>query len=124
MILTCDASALGIGGVLSQRDSGGGQERAVTYISRKLTRAERGYSQIHREALAIVYGRRFRLRTDHKPLVSLFGPQKGIPAMAASRMQRWALLVSAYDFDIEYVGTAQNGADVLSRLPVDDDDRY
>lgn len=127
LILTCDASAVGIGGVLSQVGRGG-EERAVAYVSRKLTKAEQGYAQIHREALAIVYcvkkfhqyllGRRFRLKTDHKPLVSIFGPNKGIPTMAASRMQRWALILSAYAFDIEYVGTYSNGADILSRLPV------
>lgn len=129
LVLTCDASAVGIGGVLSQRDRGG-EERAVAYVSRKLTKAEQGYAQIHREALAIVYcvkkfhqyllGRRFRLITDHKPLVSIFGPNKSIPTMAASRMQRWALILAAYVFDIEYVGTHSNGADILSRLPVNE----
>lgn len=129
LVLTCDASALGVGGVLSQISrGGGGEERAVSYVSRKLTKAEQGYAQIHREALAIVYcvkkfhqyliGRKFKLKTDHKPLVSIFGSQKGIPTMAASRMQRWALILSAYDFSIEYVGTHSNGADILSRLPV------
>lgn len=129
LVLTCDASAVGIGGVLSQRDARiGGEERAVAYVSRKLTKAEQSYAQIHREALAIVYcvkkfhqylfGRPFKLITDHKPLVSIFGPQKGIPTMAASRMQRWALILSAYNFKIEFVGTYSNGADILSRLPV------
>lgn len=126
LIVTCDASGRGIGGVLSQID-GGGAERPVAYVSRKLTDAEKSYAQIHREALAIVftikkfheylYGRRFLLRTDHKPLVSIFGPQKGIPPMAASKMQRWAVILSAYDFDIQYVRTDCNAADALSRLP-------
>lgn len=35
-------------------------------------------------------------------------------------MQRWALILSAYDFDIEYVGTHDNGAEILSRLPVNE----
>ena len=84
--------------------------------------------KIHREALAIIfcvtkfhqylYGRRFVLRTDHKPLVSIFGPDKGIPTMVASRMTRWAIILSSYSYDIEYVRTDQNGADGLSRLPV------
>ncbi|XP_013145464.1 PREDICTED: uncharacterized protein K02A2.6-like [Papilio polytes] len=38
--------------------------------------------------------------------------------MVASRMQRWAIILSAYSFDIEYVCTEQNGADGLSRLPI------
>ncbi|XP_059061613.1 uncharacterized protein LOC131854499 [Achroia grisella] len=38
--------------------------------------------------------------------------------MVASRMQRWAIILSAYTFDIEYVRTDENGADGLSRLPI------
>ncbi|CAK1598289.1 unnamed protein product [Parnassius mnemosyne] len=129
LILTCDASARGIGGVLTQPCAGAaGSERPVVYVSRALSDAEKHYSQIDREALAIVfclkklhqylYGRRFTLRTDHKPLVSIFGPKHGIPLMAASRLQRWAITVSAYSYDIEYVSSKQNCADGLSRLPV------
>ncbi|XP_037974858.2 uncharacterized protein K02A2.6-like isoform X1 [Plutella xylostella] len=124
-VVTCDASAHGLGVVLAQRDAAGA-ERAVIYVSRALTPAEINYSQIHKEALAIVfavtklhqylYGRHFTLRTDHKPLVSIFGPGKGIPSMTASRLQRWALTLSAYDFNIEYVSTDKNTADCLSRM--------
>ncbi|XP_045451571.1 uncharacterized protein K02A2.6-like [Melitaea cinxia] len=125
VVVTCDASGRGIGAVLAQADERG-RERAVAYASRALTPAERNYSQIHREALAIVfavkkfhqylYGRHFILRTDHKPLTSIFGADSGIPSMTASRLQRWALLLSAYDFTIEYINTNNNGADALSRL--------
>ncbi|XP_045765544.1 uncharacterized protein K02A2.6-like [Maniola jurtina] len=125
LVLTCDASAVGIGGVLTQA-APDGSERAVVYVSRALTCSEKHYSQIDKEALAIVYclkklhqylyGRRFTLRTDHKPLVSIFGPKYGVPAMAASRLQRWAIILSAYTYDIEYVNTRDNGADGLSRL--------
>ena len=38
--------------------------------------------------------------------------------MAASRLQRWAIKISAYSYDIEYVHTKDNGADGLSRLPI------
>ncbi|XP_045451587.1 uncharacterized protein K02A2.6-like [Melitaea cinxia] len=133
LFLTCDASARGIGGVLTQTDtrvarSGeSARERPVVYVSRALTAAEKHYSQIEREALAIVfcfeklhqylYGRRFTLRTDHKLLVTIFGPKQGIPSMAASRLQRWAIKLSAYTYEIEYVTSKQNGADGLSRLP-------
>lgn len=124
LVLTCDASARGLGAVLAQR--GARAERPVAYASRALTQAEYNYSQIHKEALAIVfavkkfhqylYGRHFVLRTDHKPLVSIFGSDSGVPNMTASRLQRWALLLSAYNFSIEYVSTDNNTADALSRL--------
>lgn len=125
LVLTVDASARGLGAVLAQRTTDG-RERVVAYASRTLSPAECHYSQIHKEALAIifavdkfhqyVYGRRFTLRTDHQPLVSIFGPNTGIPTTAASRLQRWAIKLSAYEFDIEYVSTDRNTADVLSRL--------
>ncbi|XP_063835986.1 uncharacterized protein K02A2.6-like [Ostrinia nubilalis] len=125
LIATCDASARGLGAVLTQPGPRG--ERPVAFASRSLNNAERNYSQIHREALAIIfcikkfhqylYGRRFILRTDHKPLVSIFGPNTGIPNMTASRMQRWAIILSAYDYEIEYVKSNDNCADSLSRLP-------
>ena len=65
-------------------------------------------------------GRKFKLYTDHKPLLSIFHPQKGIPEVAASRLQQWAITLSAYDYEIEYKPSTQNGnADALSRLPLD-----
>lgn len=124
-VVTCDAGPLGVGAVLSAR-APDGTERVVAYASRALTPAERHYSQIHKEALAIIfatekfhqyiYGRKFTLRTDHKPLVSIFGPNSGIPVTAASRLQRWAIKLAAYDFKIEYIRTDHNTADALSRL--------
>ncbi|XP_028164488.1 uncharacterized protein K02A2.6-like isoform X2 [Ostrinia furnacalis] len=124
-VLTCDAGPRGLGAVLAQR-AADGRERVVAYASRALTPAELNYSQIHKEALAIVfavkkfhqylYGRKFTLRTDHKPLVSIFGPNLGIPNMTASRLQRWAIILSAYDFSIEYIKSEENTADALSRL--------
>lgn len=72
----------------------------MSFASRTLTKAERNYSQLNREALALVYavkvfhqyvfGRHFVLETYHKPLTFIFGPKNGIPIMAASRLQRWA----------------------------------
>jgi hypothetical protein len=130
LIVTCDASACGVGAVLAQPTGGpdGRVERPICFASRALTHAEQQYSQIQREALAIIfavkkfhqylYGRKFLLRTDHKPLVTIFGPKTGVPSMAANRLQRWAIILSAYTFDIEYVSTNNNNADFLSRLPL------
>ena len=124
LVLTADASAAGVGAVISHLTPAG--ERPIAYASRTLTAAERAYAQIDREALAIIYavrkfhqylyGRKFTLRTDHKPLTYIFGNKTGIPVMAASRLQRWAILLSGYSYEIEYVASAKNCADALSRL--------
>lgn len=65
----------------------------------------------------MIYGRKFTLLTDHKPLLTIFGSKKGIPTHTANRLQRWALVLMSYDFNIQYVKTTQFGnVDVLSRL--------
>ena len=104
----------------------GGVERpSESHLYNILSSSERNYSQIDKEALALVYGvkkfqaylygRKFTLVTDHKPLTSIFGPRKGVPAVAAARLQRWSLLLSAYNYDIEFRPTAAHGnADALS----------
>lgn len=91
-----------------------------------LTPAQVNYSQIDKEAAAIIfrvtkfydylYGREFVLRTDNQPLVRIFGNNKGIPKMAASRLIRWSLFLSAFQYKIEYINTKKNSADWLSRV--------
>ena len=67
-------------------------------------------------------GQRFNLITDHRPLLTIFSPAKGIPEMAASRLQRWAIILSAYNYEVKYQPTDKHGnADALSRSPLDSD---
>ncbi|KAK3726335.1 hypothetical protein QZH41_008960, partial [Actinostola sp. cb2023] len=128
LILASDASNYGIGAVLSH-NARDGSERPIGYVSRSLNTAERGYSTIEKEALAIVfgvkkfhqflYGHKFTIKTDHKPLEGLFSEKKGVPQQASPRVQRWALTLAAYEYTISYkAGRNNENADALSRLPL------
>ena len=49
-----------------------------------------------------LYERGFTLITDHKPLIAVFHPEKGVPAMSVARLQRYALFLAGFDYKIEY----------------------
>ena len=71
-----------------------------------------------------LYGRRFTLITDHRPLTAIFHPKKGVPAMTAARLQRYALFLASFDYDIEYKTTTKHcNADGVSRLPLQQTER-
>lgn len=119
--LTTDASGYAIGGVLSQGPVG--KDLPIAYTSRVLNSAEQKYSTIEKECLAIVYcttyfrpylyGRKFIIITDHKPLVWLNSIKD-----PSSRLWKWRTKLSEYEFEITYKkGKLNSNADALSRNP-------
>ena len=66
-----------------------------------------------------LFGRKFILRTDHKPLLKIFAPDSATPVLAAARLQRWSLLLSSYQYEIEFKLSEEVAhAEELSRLPL------
>ena len=66
-----------------------------------------------------LYGRKYTLVTDHKPLTAILNPTKTLSTPAAARMQRWAMLLTAYQYDIEFRSTSEDAnSDGYSRLPI------
>ncbi|KAL5484275.1 hypothetical protein EMCRGX_G020744 [Ephydatia muelleri] len=121
-LLATDASDSAIGAVLSQVDDNG-TEKIIAYWSRQLTKAERNYSTIEREALAIVkavkefypylYAHDFILQTDHQPLV-----HKNNLRDVGGRVTRWSVFLQQFRFSVRHKAGKLNGnADGLSRTP-------
>jgi len=120
-VVTTDASKYAVGGILSQGPVGG--DHPIAYTSRLLNSAEQNYSTIEKELLAIVYsvnhfrpylyGHKFLLVTDHKPLVWLHSVKD-----PTSRLLRWRLKLAEYEYTVAYkAGKTNLNADALSRNP-------
>lgn len=120
-VLRTDASAVGIGAVLSQRDTNG---RLVpcAYFSKRFSSAESRYDVREQELLALVAAvrhwsefltpREFCIQTDHSNLKWLF-TQKDL----TGRLARWALSLQDLKFRIVHVpGSTLGDADMLSRV--------
>lgn len=124
LILVTDASEHSIAAVLLTvvKDI----ERPIAFWARSLDDTQRNYSVVDKEALAVVksckkfskllLGRKFVLKTDQRSLLRIFGEKCEIPATASSRLQRWAIYLSGYDYEIKHVRSKENIADYMSRL--------
>jgi len=119
-VITTDASLHAIGAVLSNETN---MERPIAYASRSLGSAERKYHTIEKELLAIVwavdyfkhyiFGQKFIIYTDHRPLVSLWSLNEN-----SSTLTRLRLRLQGIECEIRYKKGKENiVADFLSRLP-------
>ena len=105
-ILRTGASNDGVGAVLMQVHEG--KPYPVSYGSKKLTAAERNYSTIEKECLAIVWGVKkfglhlqgvlFVLQTDHQPLNYLNSAK-----FINSRVMRWAMYLQNFNIKLECI---------------------
>ena len=116
--ITSDASNTAVGAVLSQ------EQHPISNFSRTLNSAEQNYSTIEKELLGIVeacryfrpyvYGRKFIIETDHKPLTWLWSLKT-----LNTRLIRWRLKLEEYNYEIKYKKGCENKeADALSRIEI------
>ena len=97
-----DASSVGIGAILFHRYPNA-DEKPIANVSKWLSASQRKYNQIQKELLSIIkkfyqyiYGKKFIILTDHKPLVTLFAPDKPVSGLAANRLAQWALFLDNF----------------------------
>ena len=122
-VLRTDASSVALGAALLQKYDG--QLFPVSFASRKLYSAERNYSTIQRECLAVVwaikkftiyvYGVEFTFQTDHQPLVYIDESK-----FLNDRIMRWAMFLQNYVIEFQCIKGSDNvGADFMSRICTD-----
>ena len=131
LVLTTDASPVGIGSCLSHKVTENGKTylKPLSYASRSLQPSDKNYAQIDREGLALFWaikhynqcllGRHFELHTDCSALTRIFGPKNDMGGLASGRLNRWAIFLMEYDFKVIHIkGSNNKVCDSLSRLPI------
>ena len=122
-MLTVDASPVDLGAVFNPEDPN--ERQVVSCISRMLTEVERRYSQCEKEALGVVWGcerlwiyllgKHFIIETDNRAVKLIFANTKSPPP---ARIERLALRLSQFDYEIVHRPGKTNVADYFSRHPV------
>jgi len=118
--LHCDASSVGVGAILLQKQSNG-TLRPVSYFNHRTTGAESKYHSFELECLAAIYaikrfhiylfGKAFKLVTDCDSFRLILNKQIVNPWIA-----RWAIFLQSYDFQIEHRSNKRmSHVDALSR---------
>ena len=119
-----DGSKGGVGGYVYQLVDG--EERVISYYSRKCTVDERKYDTRQLELLAVlstlenfhvlIDGHAFTLKTDHKNLRWLMQQ----PNLDGTRLGRWVIKLQKYNMKLEYQkGETMHVADCMSRNSVE-----
>ncbi|CAL4075716.1 unnamed protein product [Meganyctiphanes norvegica] len=137
LVLTTDASPVGLGACLSHKVEEDGKTflKPLYYASCSLKASEKNYAQVDREGLAVFWAtkyfrqflqcRSFELHTDCSALKRIFGPKNDLGGCASSRLNRWAAALSGFDFQVVHIkGTSNRVCDSLSRLPSPHTDTY
>lgn len=124
-VLYTDASPIALGAVLTQ-ECQDGTKRIISFASKSLSATEKNYAQNQREALAAVWaveyfsffllGRHFTLRTDARGVSFILNRSRENSKRALTRADGWALRLSPYSYDVEFIRGRDNIADPSSRL--------
>ncbi|XP_062542479.1 uncharacterized protein K02A2.6-like [Armigeres subalbatus] len=132
-ILYTDASPNALGAVLVQENDEG-ISRIISFASKSLTVTEKKYAQNQREALSAVWavehfsyfllGRYFILRTDAQGMTFILSRSREESKRALTRADGWALRLSPYNYDVEYIRGHDNIADPSSRLYRGEDEAF
>ena len=132
IVLSCDASAVGLGGILYNLDEQG-HHRVVAYGSKTLKGPELNWTVTEKELYSIFFfvrkfkhflgGRKFMVQSDHNALKYISGAKD-----STGKITRMLNYLQGFDFEIHHISGSKMeeiGPDILSRsmLPIDEPSR-